>query len=52
MVPKSKSAITGAGWGIGAAICRRLTGDGLPVAAWDFNGQSIERLKADGAAGP
>ncbi len=51
MGPKSKSAIvTGAGGGIGAAICRRLTGDGLPVAAWDFDGQSIERLKAGGAA--
>lgn len=51
MVPKSKSAIVrGAGGGIGAAICRRLTGDGLPVAAWDFDGQSIKRLKSDGAA--
>lgn len=42
--------VTGAGGGIGAAICRKLTADGAAVAAWDSDGDSAERVRAEGAA--
>jgi meso-butanediol dehydrogenase/(S,S)-butanediol dehydrogenase/diacetyl reductase len=42
--------VTGAGGGIGAAICRTLTADGAAVAAWDFDVESAERIRAEGVA--
>lgn len=42
--------VTGAGGGIGAAICRKLTADGAAVAAWDFDTESAGRIRAEGAA--
>ncbi len=40
---------TGAGGGIGTAICRRLT-DGVAVAAWDRDGAAAARVCDDGSA--
>jgi NAD(P)-dependent dehydrogenase (short-subunit alcohol dehydrogenase family) len=42
--------VTGAGGGIGAAICRKLTTDGAAVAAWDFDAESAERVRGEGGA--
>jgi NAD(P)-dependent dehydrogenase (short-subunit alcohol dehydrogenase family) len=42
--------VTGAGGGIGAAICRRLTAEGVAVVAWDADAGSAERVRVEGAA--
>jgi 2-hydroxycyclohexanecarboxyl-CoA dehydrogenase len=39
--------VTGAGGGIGAAICRRLSADGAFVVAADINVESVARVAQD-----
>lgn len=42
--------VTGAGGGIGAAICRALAAEGAAVAAWDSDVAATERVRSEGAA--